>query len=149
MEREFYTCEYCQEGFKPKRRRVQKYCSNTCRSKAHHARKTTSELTTVENPEITTTEEPKTDKPPVGKVEQMSAAGVGNSAAGTLAADGLTYLLTAPQNRPATKGDIANLQAQIKRYHAVKNLPRNPQGANPYFDTLTGKVVYSFMPLYG
>lgn len=149
MEREFYTCEYCQEGFKPKRRRVQKYCSNTCRSKAHHARKTTSELTTIENPEIATTEIPKTDKPSLGKVEQMSASGVGNATAGTLLADGIIYLGTAPENRSATKRDIANLQAQLKRYHAVKNLPRNPQGANPYFDTITGEVVYSFRPLYG
>ncbi|TYB74369.1 lysozyme family protein [Bizionia myxarmorum] len=149
METEFYTCEYCYKEFEPKRRRVQKYCSNTCRSKAHHARKTTSKITKVESLEIVPIESAKIDKPSIGKIDKMSASGVGNSAIGTLTADTLKHILTAPQNRPSTKGDIANLKALIKRYHKVKNLPPNTQGALPYFDIETGEVKYSFMPFYG
>ena len=36
-----YKCDYCSKKYKPKRRRAQKYCSNSCRSKAYRKRQLT------------------------------------------------------------------------------------------------------------
>lgn len=77
----------------------------------------------------------------------MSAAGVGNAAAGSLLASGIKSLTTKEQNKSATKADIWYLASKIKRYHKVNNLPPNEQGALPYFDLETNEVKYSFIPL--
>ncbi|XMO86733.1 hypothetical protein AAFN75_00210 [Algibacter sp. AS12] len=143
MEREFYTCQYCFKKFEPKRRRVQKYCSDTCRSKAYHVRQTkNTKIASTTNPEQNIKVPTKT------KIETMSASGVGNAAIGSLAADGLKSLLTPLENKPATKGDLKKLSDKIiKRYHLVNNIPRRSDGALPYFDMDTGDVVYSFYDL--
>ena len=75
-----YTCEYCYNEFEPTRRRVQKYCSNTCRSKAYHYRKAvpnTLPASQLKNENISTTSTPSKTK-----TETISAAGIGNAAAG-------------------------------------------------------------------
>ncbi|WP_274475380.1 hypothetical protein [Mangrovimonas aestuarii] len=133
MDSPTYICEYCHKEFEPKRRRVQKYCSDSCRVKAHHARK---------NKEDKKKESTPTLSPQKQKVEQVTLAGVGNSAFGTLAADAAKHIFTAEKNRPATKGDLADLKSTIlSRYHLVKNFqPRN--GSYPYFDIETNEVVY-------
>jgi len=143
---EFYTCEYCYKEFTPKRRRVQKYCSNTCRSKAHHARKNSENKLP-----IISEAEPKTNAPtlptaPVeNKVDSMSLAGTGNAMAGALAADGIKALFTPISSKPATKGDLEKLKNQIvNRYHKITNLQQRNDGALPYFDMDTGEVVYLF-----
>ncbi|WP_159020624.1 hypothetical protein [Algibacter sp. L3A6] len=142
---EFYTCEYCYKEFDPKRRRVQKYCSNSCRSKAHHARKKTDNtLATIpeEKQDIDATIPKKT------KVDSMSLAGTGNAIAGVLAVDGIKALFTSTENKPATKGDLENLKKQIvNRYHKITNLQQRNDGALPYYDMYTGEVVYSFYVL--
>ncbi|WP_405293758.1 hypothetical protein [Algibacter sp. Ld11] len=143
---EFYTCEYCYKEFDPKRRRVQKYCSNSCRSKAHHARnKPDNKLTTI--PDTKTKIDVLTvPTPPVkNKVDSMSLAGAGNAAAGSLLADGLKSMLTPIENKPATKGDLENLKKQLlNRYYKINNLAPRHDGALPYFDMDTGDVVYLF-----
>lgn len=144
MEKEFYNCKYCFKEFEPTRRRAQKFCSNTCRSKAHHAKKSIKNIKGITVPENT-----QNSKPTTNKVEKMSFAGLGNAAAGSLTADGLKHLFTDPKNRPATKADIAEIASKIKRYHKILNLPPNLQGALPYFDLETKNVIYSFLPLYG
>ena len=146
---EFYTCEYCYKEFAPKRRRVQKYCSNSCRSKAHHARKKT-ENKLATNPDKETKIEVATTPvlPKKTKVEAMSLAGTGNAAAGSLLADGLKSMLTPIENKPATKADLEKLRKQIvNRYHKINNIPPRADGAQPYFDMYTGGVVYSFLVL--
>ncbi|MFL0354622.1 hypothetical protein [Xanthomarina sp. GH4-25] len=144
MEKEFYNCEYCFKEFEPKRRRVQKFCSNTCRSKAHHAKKSSKDLVALNEQTVDSLE---IEKQNISKVDKMSFAGVGNATAGSLAADGLKRVFTAPQNMPATKADIANMEAKLKRYHKVANLPPNQLGKTPYFDIETNEIVYSFFPL--
>ena len=141
MEKEFYNCDYCFKEFEPKRRRVQKFCSNSCRSKAHHAKNSTKNLSEPEKAQ--------NDKPTVNKVEKISAAGVGIATLGTLAADGIKYLATSAENRSATKADIAYIASKIKRYHKIVNHPPNSQGAFPYFDLETNEIFYSLMPLNG
>ena len=60
-----------------------------------------------------------------------------------LAADGLKALLTPNDNKPATKGDLKKLVSDINgRYHFVKNLPHENDGALPYFDFVINTIVY-------
>jgi len=146
METKFYTCQYCFKEFEPKRRRVQKYCSTTCRVKSHHAKKT-SNKSPVAVPSIK-------DKikvpvsPKLSKVESMSVAGTANAAAGSLLADGVKNIMTPLHSKNATKGDLENLRKQlISRYHRISNLAPRSDGAKPYFDMNTGEVVYSFFNL--
>ena len=139
MEKEFYNCKYCFKEFEPKRRRVQKFCSDSCRSKNHHEKNSAKKLS---EPEIA-----QNDKPTANKAEKMSLSGVGDATAGTLVADGIKYLATPAQKRNATKADIAYLASKIKRYHKIVNLPPNEQRKTPYFDLETNKVIYSFCHL--
>ena len=141
---EFYTCEYCYKEFDPKRRRVQKYCSNTCRSKAHHARKKIENKIAIIPDSETKIEVPTVTTPPVkNKVDSMSLAGAGNAAAGSLLADTIKAVFTPLDNKPATKGDLNNLKSQIvNRYHKITNREARFDGALPYFDMYTGEVVY-------
>lgn len=75
MENYLYTCQYCSKSYKPKRRKKQKYCSNSCRTRAFAIRKNAG----LNLPSI---ERKKTEKI---RIEKMSMAGVGNAAVGTLA----------------------------------------------------------------
>lgn len=149
MNKEFYTCEYCFKEYEPKRRRIQIYCSNTCRSKAFHARKTgQKELTNITPQEIGIKVPDLSTTPNKTKIQSVSLPGVGNAALGSLAADGLISILTPEEKKPATKADIKNLSDKIiKRYHLVENLPKGVDGAIPYFDMETKNIVYSIWPL--
>ncbi|MEL0650752.1 hypothetical protein V6246_04915 [Algibacter sp. TI.3.09] len=141
---EFYTCQYCYKEFDPKRRRVQKYCSNSCRSKAHHARKKTETKLSIISDSETKTNVPTVPTPSAkNKVDSMSLAGTGNAAAGSLLADTIKSVFTPLDNKPATKGDLENLKKQIvNRYHKITNLQQRNDGALPYFDMDTSEVVY-------
>ncbi|PHN93683.1 hypothetical protein CSC80_12270 [Maribacter sp. 6B07] len=131
MDTKYYSCQYCHEDFLPKRRYVQKYCCDNCRSKAHHQKnKITNQSTSLP---VTGTQ---------NKIEKMSAAGIGNAAAGVLAADVVKSLITKNHNKPATKGDILALKKSYERYQRVLNLPRKPDGTLPYFDMETKYIVY-------
>ncbi|MUH36954.1 hypothetical protein D9O36_13965 [Zobellia amurskyensis] len=81
--------------------------------------------------------------PPVpNKIDSMSVAGIGNAAAGTLAADALKSIFTDRYNKPATKGDLIALGNKIQRFQLVKNLAPGIGGALPYFDMETKNIVY-------
>jgi hypothetical protein len=137
-ETKYYICEYCFKEFEPKRRRVQKYCSNSCRSSAFQQRKASQKNKNKSFPTLTNSKVPQ-----VQKTEKISAAGVGNAALGSLAADGVKSLLTPRKSKPATKGDIDLLLEKLGgRYHYVKNLPRNEFGEFPYYDLVESEIVY-------
>tara|TARA_R110002073_G_scaffold72537_1_gene177070 strand:- start:31645 stop:32067 length:423 start_codon:yes stop_codon:yes gene_type:complete len=133
----YYTCEYCFNEFEPTRRRVQKYCSDTCRSKAYYARQTSkdqNELVKVADQAANT------------KIDTMSLAGIGNATAGKLLADGLKSTFTPEDNKPATKGDLKKLKELIiPRYHKINNLPAQ-NGLPPHFDLESNEVVYLRFP---
>ncbi|MFY9241676.1 MAG: hypothetical protein WAO74_01470 [Polaribacter sp.] len=134
METRTYECQYCRKDYVPKRRGVQKFCSNSCRVRSHQLKNKKPKGT-----EVTTGNNTKTDKT---KIEEMSIAGVANSLGGNLAAQGLISLFTKEENKPATKGDLLKLAASLKRYHQVKNLPPNHLGQIPNFDLYKGEIVY-------
>ncbi|WP_430426250.1 hypothetical protein [Maribacter litoralis] len=110
---------------------MQKFCSATCRSKAHHQKTKTSNLLPVKQVSKFTS-----------KIEKMSAAGIGNATAGALAADVLKNAFTNNNNKPATKGDILLLKQSYDRYQRILNMPVRSDGMLPYFDMQTKFLVY-------
>jgi len=147
--KKYYTCDYCYKEFEPSRRRVQKYCCASCRSKAYHSRKTNNEELTETSKKIDGIKVPDfAPFPAKTKVETMSLAGMGNAAAGSLAADAVKTIFTPMDSKPATKGDIKNLTYKlVKRYHRVVNVDPQSNGALPYFDMETNELIYSIIPL--
>lgn len=131
----YYVCNYCHTEYIPKRRGVQKYCSNSCRSNACRVRN--SEINKLDSIKPTNT------KISNKSANQMSLAGVGNATTGALLADGLKALFTSADNTAATKGDLKLLTEKLLgRYHLVKNIPLNINGEQPYYDMVNKVVVY-------
>ncbi|WP_439128438.1 hypothetical protein [Polaribacter sp.] len=137
METKYYSCLYCKKDFIPKRRKVQKFCSNSCRVSFHRFKNVDASIKSTEvqinNPKQQTRQT---------KIETISGAGIANATIGAGLAEIAKNILTREQNKPATKGDIAKLAAHLKRYHQIKNLPLNNLGQYPYFDLDTNRVVY-------
>jgi hypothetical protein len=133
MENYLYTCQYCGKDYKPNRRKKQKYCSNSCRTRAFVVKK--GNALGLAKPEIQKTEK--------NKIESMSLAGVGNAAVGTLAINVLSNFLTSEENKPATKKDIKEVKdLLISKYHIIKNMQPDLFGSLPYYDIETKSVVY-------
>ena len=133
METYLYTCQYCGKEYKPNRRQQQKYCSNSCRTRAFVIRK-------IQGLNLPSTESKNTEEK---KSETMSWAGVGNAAAGTIAVNLATSIFTKEENKPATKKDIREVKNLfMTRYHSIKNVPIRPDGARPFYDLQTQSLVY-------
>jgi alcohol dehydrogenase class IV len=129
----YYICQYCYNEFEPKRRRVQKYCSNSCRSKAYYLRQqqTTTNIEKLKPLQTATAQ------------NKISLAGIGNAALGTLAASAAKNYFTNDENKPVTKKDFYDLLAKINsRYLSVKNMHPNILGQQPYYDIIDQTVVY-------
>jgi hypothetical protein len=132
MEKNRYTCNYCGVEYTPRRRHIQKYCSNSCRVNAFNLRKKSKQNL----PAIS-----KITAPP--KKEKMSWSGVGNAAVGTLATNLATSLFTAEENKPATKGDIQKLlNIESNKIILIKNIPPRIDGSRAYFDTRQHILIY-------
>lgn len=133
MELRKYICDYCKIEYIPKRRKVQKFCSNSCRVSSHRSKMFTNQQLSIKGD--------KAHKKEL-KAPKMSLTGVGNSLAGTLVAEGLKSLFTNEENKPATKLDIKKLEQKIKRYQEIKNIPINFNNQKPYYDNVLNIVVY-------
>ena len=143
MEKKLYTCQFCKKEFEPARRKIQKFCSNSCRSKNHHHKNKTGNKTSIEK----LAEAFEVQKNKKTKIEKISFAGVGNAALGSIAADttvGLAKKIFVPENnKPATKGDIQELKDLINtRFFEVHNISPDPYGKIAYFDMSINKIVY-------
>jgi hypothetical protein len=141
MENYLYKCQYCGKEYKPNRRQKQKYCSNSCRTRAFAIRKFKGlNLPSTENKN-------NVEK----KSESMSWAGVGNAATGALAVNIATSLLTKEENKPATKKDLKEVKnLLLTRYHSINNVPDKPDGSRPFYDLQTKSIVYLKKPMnYG
>tara|TARA_R110002126_G_scaffold291172_1_gene450680 strand:+ start:9282 stop:9722 length:441 start_codon:yes stop_codon:yes gene_type:complete len=137
MEEQYYCCRYSKKDFVPKRRKVQKFCSNSCRVSFHRFKNVGLAIKSTDH-QIKWKEQ-GTSKV---KVNQISTAGVANSAIGTGIVEIAKNIFTPEENKPATKGDVLKLAASLKRYHQIKNLPPNLMGQIPYFDLHTNTLVY-------
>ncbi|MFE3866473.1 hypothetical protein ACFX5E_00120 [Flavobacterium sp. LS2P90] len=137
MENYLYKCQYCGKEYKPNRRQKQKYCSNSCRTRAFVIRK-------IKGLNLPSTENKNIVKK---KSETMSWAGVGNATAGTLAVNIATSLFTKEENKPATKKDIKEVKnLLLTRYHSINNVPDKPDGSRPFYDLQTQNIVYLKKP---
>jgi hypothetical protein len=124
-------CGYCGKNYKPKRRKVQKYCCNSCRTSAFNSKK----VLGLSKPEI--------KKPNNNQIDKMSFAGVGNAAAGTLAVNTLTSIFTKEENKPATKKDLKEIKDfLLERYHEIKNMELDSYGNVPFYDMETQTIIY-------
>ena len=148
MEEKYYICQFCQNEFIPTRRKAQKFCSDTCRNKNHqHKKKKPVKKPIDQLSDVLTSQQEKM------KVETMSAAGVGNAMAGTLAANAATAfankLFVPKENEPVTKGDLNEIKTLIStRYFLIQNMERRYDGALPYFDMATSSLIYLEDPNY-
>lgn len=124
-----YVCQYCHENFIPKRRYIQIYCGNSCRSKAHHKRN--------RNATISKTKQ----KANLNKIDKMSLPGIGNAAAGVALVEVVKTVLTSEENKPATKGDLKKIENKVGRFHEIKKIPRMREGYIAYFDVETKTIV--------
>lgn len=151
--KETEKCQHCKDDYIPKRRGVQKFCSNSCRSRSWLLQQDKKKEKIEKSPKFNNpfTKENdkklseinknvkslKNNKP---KKEGMTMAGAGESFFGTGAANLVTHLLT----DPPTKNDINELKSIIKgaRYFPINNFHQNEHGQFPYYDIETGDVVY-------
>tara|TARA_R110002126_G_scaffold291794_2_gene458719 strand:- start:11118 stop:11516 length:399 start_codon:yes stop_codon:yes gene_type:complete len=106
METRLYECHYCKKEYLPKKRGVQKFCSNSCRVRSHQLKNKKTNVGEV------TIEKTKTQKT---KIEQMSLAGVGNAAAAVFGVNIITALMTKFENKQATKQDIIQLKLKLSQ----------------------------------
>ena len=138
MDTHLYTCDYCHKEYVPTRRGVQRFCKASCRTRSHQV-KNELQLSSLSKKEV----KKKKKKPKKSISENMSLAGVGNAAMGTLAIDTLGKFLTKKENKPATKSDIDNLFVKLnERYHRIKNMAVNRNNQQPYFDLATKSIIY-------
>lgn len=134
MDNYLYSCQYCGKEYIPNRRYKQKFCCNSCRTNNHKRNKKNNLL--VKSEQATENNKPL-------QVEKMSLAGVGNAAAGTLAINLVTKLLTPESQKPVTKMDLKNLINTLQvRYHPVLNMQPNLYGNKAFYDLETKTVVY-------
>jgi hypothetical protein len=136
MESYNYKCEYCSKLYTPRRRKVQKYCSSTCRVKAHFQRN----KQLVSKKETGLSNEVNSDNK---KKDTINLAGIGNAAIANVATDALISFLTPEDNKPATKGDLKKLLAQFKnRYVKIENMPKKLDQTEAFFDNERKVIVY-------
>jgi len=150
METYLYTCKHCNKEFRPTRRGVQKFCSDSCRV-GHHQCNTRMtqrifDSLAISNDSTKAVEKSKKKEKEKekeeGRSEGMSLAGIGNAAAGIAITEAVINIFTPEHNKPATKGDLLNLANHLNRYRRIKNIKPDIFGKNPYLDLETGIVVY-------
>jgi len=131
-------CNYCGKEYVPRRRGVQQFCSNSCRSRNWQINQKKKELLTVKK------EQERSEVEIIPQSDKLTAAGIGNAAIGTAAVDFAKHLLTPEHKRNATKEDISKLSSLMKgqRYFPVNNVPNDPFGRKPFFDIETGNIIY-------
>jgi hypothetical protein len=133
MEVPMYKCNFCGIYYTPKRRFVQRFCSDSCRSLNHIKNKNQKEISKPINDDKTN---------PV-QIDKMSWSGVGNNIAGTLAVNFATSLLTKEENKPATKKDTNEIKNLLSlQRHPIKNHPNRFDGARPFYDIQTQSIIY-------
>ncbi|WNH11150.1 hypothetical protein [Thalassobellus suaedae] len=136
-------CLECGDDFIPKRRGVQKFCSNSCRSRHWLLKQNKTKVSKI-------LEKQKNQLPDVksgNKADGMSLAGVGNAAVGVAVVEVVKNILKTEDNKPATKNDIRELKTLINggRFLPVNNVPKDSFGRHPYYDIETGNVVFFFI----
>ncbi len=131
-------CLQCGDDFLPKRRGVQKFCSNSCRSRNWLLKRQRTKAPVLQ-------EDIKNQTPSIIKKEGMSLAGMANAAAGAATVEVVKNIFTTQDNKPATKKDIKELKAILTgtRYFPINNFQNDAYGRKPFYDIETGNIVYT------
>ena len=150
-----YICQKCKEEYVPKRRGVQKFCSDSCRS-GHWQLLHPKDVTPSFEKELITTAieekqvkeiKPKKEKKKKKKIElktnePTTLADFLTSTAGAFVGSKLERATLREENKPLTKGDMVSLLSNTQRFQKVNNLPPNGYGQQPFFDITTGNIQY-------
>jgi len=136
MDNFLYNCKYCGKKYKPKKRRIQKFCSTSCRVNAFKHRQKLNEIKIPDNSFKDASSDNK-------HKETVNAAGIINAAIGHAAIDISKSLFTREENKPVTKKDIQGLLSTIQeRYKPIINMPTKNDGTKPFYDTVQKAVLY-------
>lgn len=142
-ETHLYTCKYCKIEFKPTRRRVQKYCSATCRSKQwHFANNKNSTPIASSSKELKAKNKKKKKKEAVKQKQPTTFEDILTSTLGAFVGNKIDRATIKEENKPFTKGDMMNILSNIQRFQKVNNSPPNEYGQQPFIDITTGNIVY-------
>ena len=128
-------CHHCNVDYIPNRRGVQKFCSNSCRSRFWYLKQNFESRVTKVNNQLKVVEQKS-------NIDEMSLAGVGNAAAGMIAANALKDFLTREENKPATKGDLKSLSMKLEQFQEIVNMENDVLGRKPFYDSKSKRVVY-------
>ncbi|WP_166963274.1 hypothetical protein [Yeosuana marina] len=137
-------CTHCGEEYIPKRRGVQKFCSNSCRSRYWYLKQNNNNNNNgIKALKVVSENNDMIQSTPS---EKMSWAGFGNAVTGAGAAKIVSDLLTPEYKKPATKKDIQEIKSLISgvRYLPVNNAENDTYGRKPFYDIETGYVVYLY-----
>lgn len=141
METFKYYCNYCQKEYVPKRRGIQKFCSNSCRSRSHQIKKKTSNYLAKTKSELKEKEQQQNQYQP-----KVNLPDITNTVIGVTIVELIKNALASFQNKTVTKADIQRLENIVKnnsqRYFLVKNQNMRYYGKFPYFDIETQTVVH-------
>ena len=144
MKTYLYTCKHCYKEFRPTRRGVQKFCSDSCRVSNHQCNKRLQQVVpdSLAGSKELKPKKKKGKKNRKEKKEGMSLTGIGDAAVGTAIVDTIKNIFTPEHNKPATKGDIIKLANHLTRYRRIESMEHNLWGHYPYLEMETGKVVH-------
>ena len=132
----YYRCDFCYKEFEPKRRRVQKFCSNTCRSKAWQEKQ-------QQNNKPIVIENKPLDRVVASNQDKITLPGITNAAIGTATVDAIKYAFTPEDKKAATRGDLKVLLQTLEgRYHPINNLHKDEFNRKPYYDIIDKVLVY-------
>ncbi|MBW2937515.1 hypothetical protein KXJ69_05325 [Aureisphaera sp. CAU 1614] len=130
-------CIQCGADYIPRRRGVQKFCSDTCRSRHWQLKQGI--------PKKKKKKPLKKKKHSLQKYqkEKITFAGISNAAIGQTAVDLIKNIATPESKKPATKGDINELKSLIKgNLLPIKNMENNAFGKSPFYDVTNQIVIF-------
>lgn len=132
------NCKHCEKLYIPKRYGAQKYCSDSCRSRAYQLRKSVG----LKKPSIQSkdkTEEVKNETSPT----TINAASIMNAFIAAFGYDAIKGLLTPAGSKSVTRNDLNKLIEKIdQRYIPLRNIPMKNDGTYAFCDKKTESLVY-------
>lgn len=130
-------CKNCSKLYIPKRRGAQKYCSDSCRSRAYQKRKSTG----LKKPADLTTK--KSEEVKNESSSTINAASIMNAFIAAFGYDAIKGLLTPAGSKPVTRNDLNKLIEKIdQRYIPLRNIPMKNDGTYAFCDKKTEALVY-------
>ncbi len=131
-----YICKNCRKSYVPRRRGAQKYCSNSCRSRAYQIRKGAG----LKKPLI----QNQSDKENTQQSNNtINPASITNAMIGAFGYDAIKGLLTPSGSKSVTRKDLQVLIEKLdQRYIPLRNIPLRNDGTYAFCDKKTESLVY-------